>query len=251
MPTGCSARPPRGASGLLPSGTSCVTRSPGGGGGWGHKLLSPGPEFCPRGHTWRPGTATWHRFWSSGDGGRLCDGPFGEGTVSQLSMTSCPKAAGGHCCRRRGHLARPTAAAWRLRPWARAPPGCPSPSSLLLQGPGGGCLRGTWPGPRTAVEPGPGDSWGVARTGHGSPGWLVTGLTQPALTDAPSWRWSPVGLQRSAHYWRRRPAGVSRVPRPLAGRILAPRETRSPTGCPVPAFHLWRPTDAVCCCWAP
>lgn len=67
---------------------------------------------------------------------------------------------------------------------------------LRSRAPGGGCPGpGPWR-PWGAVPPG--DAWGVARTGQGCSGWLGTGLTQPALTDAPSWRRSPVGPPRSA-----------------------------------------------------
>lgn len=154
--TGSSAQPLRGASGLLQRGTSCVPCSPGvgwgAGGGWRHELLLPSPEFCPRGHTWRPGTATWHRFWSSGDGGRLWDGPFG-GAASRLLMTSCPKAAGGHCCHRPGPLAAPEGgrvASTSLGPGASRVHVTECPS-FRFRAPGCGCHGGTGPGPRTAV----------------------------------------------------------------------------------------------------
>lgn len=80
----------------------------------------------------------------------------------------------------------------------------------------------------------PATRWGVARTGHGCSGWLVTGLTPPALTDAPSWRQPPLGLQLSAHP-REAPPGRA-VPCSQAWGLPNPGAPRStvPNGLPCP-----------------
>lgn len=197
MRAGSSPRPPHGASGLVQSRTSPCPAPQVRAGGASFFLLAQRctPEGTRGGPAQRLGITSGR--WGTGQTLRW---PLWGDSVPALD-DQLPGGDRGHaaiartagCSRRRqGRVFLPGPRASRVHVTE-----FPSFRSGTLEvgvtvGPGL-VLAGRW----GAVPPG--DPLGVARTGQGYSGWLVTSLTQPALTDAPSWRRSPVGLQLSAH----------------------------------------------------